>query len=100
MIHIFYVKFVVVVVVYIDRFSTFKNKAHARVLTTGFFVVASENENLIFVQGSPTTATQQSELAVHVFNGWVNLCPHVALGVPDFDGVVVFPIGEHSTHFY
>ena len=53
----------------------------------------------MFVQRSPATATQQTELAIHVLDRWVDLSPHVTLCVPDLNCVVVLSIGEHSTHF-
>lgn len=38
--------------------STFEDKAHLRVLATCFFVVSSKNEDLIFIERRPPTATE------------------------------------------
>ena len=49
MVHIFYVKFIIFIVIYVSLVNTFKHKTHTGIFTASFFIVASKNENLVFI---------------------------------------------------
>lgn len=71
---------------------TFKDKAHLRTFIIGLLIVASENENLVLIQRSPAAATQQSELAFHIFDGWINLTPKVSKNIVQLNVIIVFSV--------
>lgn len=55
---------------------------------------------MIAVERSPTAAAEQSELAVHVLDCRIDLCPHVGLHDIELYCIVVLAVRENSSKFH
>lgn len=75
---------------------TFEDIAHFGVLVIRFLVIATEDEDLVFVEGCPATATEEPELAFDIFDCRIDLCPCICPDVVDFDEVTVIALAIHT----
>lgn len=59
-------------------------------------MVASKDEDLSVIQGSPTAAAEQSKLAMKVLNGGIKLRPVISLNIVQLHVIVALPICKHT----
>ena len=76
-----------------------EDKAHTWILAASFLIIATKDEDLIIVERCPSTTTQKAELAIHVLDGWIDLGPIVASGIPYLYSVIVLAICKDTAHF-
>ena len=76
---------------------TFENKRHFGVLVICLFIIASENINLVMVEGSPATAAQQTELALNIFDSWIHLAPEICAQTINLYKVTVSALRVNSS---